>query len=177
MSIPIKEDDIIYPIRYRLTEELLSALCTGSSSYSEVIRKSGRNCTGGNFQSVQSKIKYFGIDISHFTGRTWSKGKTHLEDPRIARKFKYTSDDMILGYHPEISRQDVKRYVINNDIIPYICANCGNTGIWMGKDMTLELDHIDGNPYDHSPENLRFLCPNCHAIMPTSYRKSLPNKL
>jgi 5-methylcytosine-specific restriction endonuclease McrA len=25
------------------------------------------------------------------------------------------------------------------------------------------LDHISGNPRDNSPENLRFLCPNCDS--------------
>ncbi|NDB82938.1 MAG: HNH endonuclease, partial [Alphaproteobacteria bacterium] len=28
---------------------------------------------------------------------------------------------------------------------------------------TLQLDHIDGDPYNHQLENLRFLCPNCHS--------------
>lgn len=169
MSIPIKEYQIMYPIRYDLTESLLQDLCSTSFSLSDVIRKSGRDCTGGNFQQVKSKIELFKIDTSHFTGRLWSKGKTHKEDPRIPCPTKYTSDDMILGYHPEISRKVVKRYVLNNNIIPYVCANCGNNGIWMGEEMSLELDHIDGNPYDHSAENLRFLCPNCHSIMKTSY--------
>lgn len=31
----------------------------------------------------------------------------------------------------------------------------------------LEIDHIDGNCYNNSPENLIVLCPNCHAITPT----------
>lgn len=31
----------------------------------------------------------------------------------------------------------------------------------------LEVDHINGDGYDHSPINLRVLCPNCHALTPT----------
>jgi hypothetical protein len=31
----------------------------------------------------------------------------------------------------------------------------------------LHVDHIDGNPDNHRPGNLRFLCPNCHSLTPT----------
>lgn len=27
----------------------------------------------------------------------------------------------------------------------------------------LQLDHIDGNPFNSVLENLRILCPNCHT--------------
>ena len=30
-----------------------------------------------------------------------------------------------------------------------------------------EIDHIDGDPENCTPENLRILCPNCHAMTPT----------
>lgn len=51
-------------------------------------------------------------------------------------------------------------------------------GTWMGKKISLELDHIDGNNKNNLISNLRYLCPNCHALTPT-YRgknKALKNK-
>jgi hypothetical protein len=37
---------------------------------------------------------------------------------------------------------------------------------WCGQQIPIELDHIDGNPENNSKENLRLICPNCHAQTP-----------
>lgn len=38
---------------------------------------------------------------------------------------------------------------------------------WRGHRLPLDLDHIDGNPENDFPQNLRLLCGNCHSITPT----------
>ena len=38
---------------------------------------------------------------------------------------------------------------------------------WMEKDIEIELDHIDGNHRNNHFDNLRLICPNCHAQTPT----------
>lgn len=48
------------------------------------------------------------------------------------------------------------------------CWQCG----WDKKHASdnkcpLEVDHIDGDSNNNRPENLRLLCPNCHALTPT----------
>lgn len=45
----------------------------------------------------------------------------------------------------------------------------------MEFDVSLELDHIDGDPTNNEKSNLRFLCPNCHATTDT-YRSKNKNK-
>lgn len=35
-----------------------------------------------------------------------------------------------------------------------------------GRTLT-EVDHVDGDAYNCRPENLKILCPNCHAMTPT----------
>ncbi|WP_307718227.1 HNH endonuclease signature motif containing protein [Rhodococcus pyridinivorans] len=39
--------------------------------------------------------------------------------------------------------------------------------MWRGEPITFHVDHIDGNSHDSRPENVRFLCPNCHSQTPT----------
>ena len=42
------------------------------------------------------------------------------------------------------------------------CAICG-IDIWNGKEISLQLHHIDGDKTNNLIENLQLLCPNCHA--------------
>lgn len=46
------------------------------------------------------------------------------------------------------------------------CEQCG-LAEWQGQPIPLDLDHIDGNADNSSEENLRLICPNCHALTET----------
>jgi len=48
----------------------------------------------------------------------------------------------------------------------YKCSIC-KLEKWIGQPISLEIDHIDGNNQNWKRENLRLLCPNCHAQTPT----------
>lgn len=52
------------------------------------------------------------------------------------------------------------------------CESCGGE-TWLGSKIPLELDHVSGDSDDNRRENLRLLCPNCHAMQPTSHGKNV----
>ncbi len=43
------------------------------------------------------------------------------------------------------------------------CQKCGNDK-WMGEQIPLEIDHIDGDNTNNVKENLKVLCANCHGL-------------
>lgn len=48
------------------------------------------------------------------------------------------------------------------------CSKCGWSEVnpFTGK-IPLEVEHIDGNAENTTPENLTLLCPNCHSLTAT----------
>jgi len=43
------------------------------------------------------------------------------------------------------------------------CEKCGLSE-WLGKEIPIELHHINGDNSDNTLENLQILCPNCHSF-------------
>ncbi len=56
----------------------------------------------------------------------------------------------------------------------YYCECCGISE-WNGKEITLEVEHIDGNSENSKPDNVCFLCPNCHSQTDTYKAKNMGN--
>ena len=77
------------------------------------------------------------------------------------------------GLIPEQSRGLYKRVLIENFNIEKKCSIC-NIKDWNGKPLPFILDHIDGNAYNNTKENLRLVCSNCDSQLET-YKKR--NKL
>lgn len=143
------------------TKEWLEELCANSYSYSEVLRKAGRKPGGGSNETLKKKILEYNIDISHFTGQRWQSSPTY--EPRIGTKEKYSLEEVFTS-NSVITQKVLRGYVERHNIIPYVCTSCGCDGNWNGGVISLELDHIDGDNTNNVISNLRYLCPNCHAL-------------
>ena len=67
------------------------------------------------------------------------------------------------GLHPEYQTFKLKNRLIAEGFKENKCDECGLDGMWNGKPLNMELEHIDGDRTNHLLENLMMLCPNCHA--------------
>ena len=160
----------------KYTKDWLEQLCKESYSYAEVLRKAGRKQGGGAQATLKRKIEEYQIDISHFTGQTWQKSP-HLKGNTQSRE-KYSLDEILIKDSP-VTQKTLRGYIERHNVLEYKCQTCGNNGHWQNGIISLELDHINGNNTDNRIENLRYLCPNCHALTET-YRgknKALKNQV
>ena len=64
------------------------------------------------------------------------------------------------GLLDRIERSTARKYLA--EARGYKCEVC-DLGDWQGKSITLHVDHINGDPSNDHPENLRLICPNCHS--------------
>ena len=70
--------------------------------------------------------------------------------------------EILEGLHPTYQTLKLKKRLIKENVLDYKCVSC-SIFEWNNKEISLQLDHIDGNNHNHKLENLRLLCPNCHS--------------
>lgn len=157
----------------KYTEDWLKELCKNSYSYAEVLRKAGRKQGGGAQATLRKKIEEFGIDISHFTGQRWQDSPNQTDNHE--KREKYLLEEIFIKDSP-ITQKVLRGYVKRHNLIPYKCQNCGCDGHWQNGIIALEIHHIDGDNTNNEISNLRYLCPNCHALTDTYRGKNINPK-
>ena len=85
-----------------------------------------------------------------------------IEHLREKKRKKYTLDEIMAENSTYLSSNSLKERLIKELNWERKCSRC-DLSKWMGKDIPIDLDHINGDFRDNRIENLRFLCPNCHA--------------
>jgi hypothetical protein len=159
----------------RYTKEWLEKLCKNSYSYAEVLRKAGRKQAGGNQATLKKKIEEFNIDISHFTGQKWQESPNQNPQDYTNRE-KYNLEEIFIKNSP-VTQKVMRGYVRRHNLLEYKCVKCGCDGNWQDGQISLEIDHIDGDNKNNQLSNLRYLCPNCHALTETYRGKNKALKL
>jgi hypothetical protein len=151
-------------MKLKYTKEIVENAVKNNKSMASTIRYLGLDVNGGNHRTLTKYISFYKIDISHFTGQGWSIGQTAENSDIIAnanKKRELKNEDVFVENSctsDSVIRRKVKKY----NLIKYACFECGNIGVWKDKQLTLHLDHKNGNHTDNRLENLRYLCPNCH---------------
>jgi len=63
----------------------------------------------------------------------------------------------------------LRNHILNNNVFEYKCNRCGIIN-WNNENITLEIEHKDGDNWNNKKDNLELLCPNCHSQTST-FRK------
>lgn len=145
--------------KLKYTKEILEQAVKNNISMLGVMRTLGASLTSGALRTyLISRIKYYEIDTSHFLGQAWNYGKNHIGGS--AKK----TPEQILIIQKDRTRERSK--ILKRALLEigreYKCNMCQLTE-WRNAQIRLEVEHINGNPLDNRPENLCFLCPNCHS--------------
>ena len=143
----------------KYTDEQFIEAVKESFSVRECLNKLNLRQTGGNYKQFKNRVKILNLDISHFTGQGHLKGKQNIWHIKTELKD-------ILVIDSTFQSHKLKIRLIKEGLKIYKCECCGNTE-WMGNKIPLELDHINGINTDNRIENLKLLCPNCHALTDT----------
>ncbi len=138
-----------------------------SYSIAQALTKLGLSPKGGNYRVFKRFEKSYNIDTSHFTGQGHMKGKTNT--------FRVMPLTEILVKNYEYNSNKLRKRLIIEGIKEHKCECCGLKE-WLNEPIPLELDHIDGDHYNNTLENLKILCPNCHAKTPTYRGKNKRGK-
>ncbi|MDK1473774.1 HNH endonuclease [Streptomyces sp. 549] len=143
------------PDGVRHTASRLRQAVAASGSLTEVLRRLGLRPVGGNHRHIAQRVATLGIDTSHFA-------------PGPRRGPRGGADRLVLG-SPEGGRLPAAR--LRRELrtlgVPEQCAECRTGPSWNGMPLRLQVDHVSGKWWDNRPENLRFLCPNCHSTTDT----------
>lgn len=134
-----------------------------SVSLAGALRRLGRAVVGTNYKWLKHQVETLGLDTSHWRGKCHGTSAVR----------KYTAQDLAADSLP---RHVVKKVVLREKLLPYVCAECGAPPEWRGRPLVLRLDHINGCNSDHRLKNLRFVCPNCDSQSSTFCGRNLPRR-
>ena len=159
---------IFISMRYKHTKEELEEAVRKSLAIAGVCRELNMKACGGNYKTLHAKFKEWEIDTSHFTGAAWNQGEKFTPFGKT-----YELVDALVENSPYKSSNNLKKRLFKEGIKTKQCEECGIVE-WNGKEITLELEHINGDNTDNRLENLKILCPNCHSQTTTFRNKKRP---
>lgn len=141
--------------RHVSTDEEIQLAVEVSRSFAELCRRVGISPYGRAQTALAMRVRALGLDTSHFSGAGWRRGSTTPVVPAAPL------EEFLVEGRP-CQSSALRGRLIREGLKEAMCETCGNV-TWNGSPIPLELDHVNGRRDDNRLENLRLLCPNCHA--------------
>ena len=146
-----------------ISKEDMKILIGNSSSIKDLLSQLGLSVRGSSsYKMLYKFITDNGLDsdLDFLREKSRNLCTSKLHQAVLSKKL---SDSDIFIENSSTARHIIKRRIIQEQLLPYKCALCGNEGFWNNQPLSLQLDHVNGVHNDNRLENLRFLCPNCHS--------------
>lgn len=148
------------------TDEQLIEAVKNNTCMSDILRTLGFLPIGSQYRAIRGHIQRLNLDISH------------LKPYKSSNVKKMSSEELFSS--KTANNKSLKRRLIKDGLRKYECESCKiNEYSFYGQaiKLTLQLDHIDGDPTNNVEKNLRLLCPNCHSLTPTFCGKNTKKEL
>jgi len=143
--------------KYKFSDEVFTEAVKISFSIRETLLRLGVAPFGGSYKFFKLRVDRLNIDLSHFTGQAHLKGKTHHWCKKIPLL------EVLVPNSTRALNSNFRKRLLSEGLLKEKCSKCGLENEWQGAHLTLHVDHINGDHFDHRLENLRLLCPNCHS--------------
>ena len=121
------------------------------------VLSSGKRCCSSHYNKCESvrKKNSLGLKKCHKEGRKVSFTKEQQRNSILSHRKNLMSKPF-----EEWGKRLRKDFLLEEQNGK--CLWC-ELDTWLGKQITLQVDHVDGNTDNNKRINLRLLCPNCHS--------------
>lgn len=141
-------------------KEFLESIIKESFCLKDILDKLEKVSSKGSYKVIRDYIEKYEIDTSHFDPYKNNKERTE----------KVLDIKGLLRVGTKIGSSKLKDKLYRLKLKERKCEKCSQGELWNGEKMSLILDHINGINNDNRLVNLRILCPNCAATLPTHCR-------